>query len=210
MEVLTLRPLSNAKNFEAMFLVLRSTPPFLASVVGLFSTLFSLLVPWSCLNVIVDNSDYQVSLPANFGLLEVLDAERIDQHYAPFLKAALTTVLFLIISAIVSLISISISVFCVIKFNSLFFNGQNLLLVAAISFNLLAIGFYIISTVSSLDGGSYTNGIWLNAVIVLTGLFCVLISLFADAEMKRVSQDIRILPEPHAQRPSRYMSIEEG
>lgn len=193
-----------------MFHVLRSAPPFLASVVGLFSTLFSLLVPWSCLNVIVDNSDYQVSTPANFGLLVIFDVERTDQDLAPFLNAAMTTVLFLMFSVIVSMVSISISLFCAINFNSLFFNGQNLLLVAAISFNLLAIAFYIISTVSSLDGGSYANGIWLNAVIVLTGLFCVLISLFADAELKKISHEIRLLPKRQGRGSLRYMSMEEG
>lgn len=195
-----------------MLLVLRSTPPFLASVIALFSTLFSLTVPWCCLNVIFDDSDFQVSVPVNFGILGLINSKQIDQRYSPFLDVAVTTILFLIFSIQLFMVSILISLFCAIKFDRIFFNGQNFLVVVGLSFNLMAIGSYIIPTFSHLDGGSYINGVWLNSMIVLAGLVCVLVSLFASAEIKKIVNEHKLIPL-HGRKQSAgisYMSIEEG
>ena len=176
-----------------MYALLKSTPPFIASVFGLFSTIFSLILPWSCPYVLVDESDYQILLPVNFGLLEILsgdDAVLLEARFKPFFIAAAAAISFLIFSALISLISITLSLFCFIRFERLFFNGQNLMLVVALSFNLMAVGAYISATITHLGGGSYTNGIWLNTVIVLMGLFSLLVSLFADTELRRISRDL--------------------
>lgn len=195
-----------------MLQLLKSIPPFLASVVALFLTLFSLIVPWSSLNILYDDSDYQVSVPVKFGILGLPNSKQIDQRYSRFLDVAFITILLLILSSLLSLVSILISIFCAIKFDDVFFNGQNLLIVVGLFFNLMAIGSYIIPTFSSLNGGSYINGIWLNSMIVLVGLSCVLVSLFADAEMKRILAEHLHVPLHHRKLSigTNYMSVEGG
>ena len=195
-----------------MLQLLKSIPPFLASVVALFSTLFSLIIPWSSLNILFDDSDYQVSVPVKFGILGLPNSNQIDQRYSRFLDVAFTTVLLLISSSLLSLVSIVSSIFCAINFDRIFFNGQNLLVVVGLFFNLMAIGSYIIPTFSYLNGGSYINGIWLNSMIVLMGLSCVLVSLFADAEIKRSLDEDLNVPLHHRKLSVRtnYMSVEES
>jgi hypothetical protein len=192
------------------YLHLKSAPPFFASFICLASSFFSLFVPWSRPNLTIDESEYEISLPVDIGLLEIFAHQKFDPRYEPFMYAAVMAVLFLALSTLFSISSVVSSAVCFLKYRRIFFDGQNLLLVFTISFNLLAVGSYIFTTVSYMDGGSYITGVWLNASTILTGLFCGLLSIFADSEIKRNAYDTRTLQLQERAAMSSYMSIDQS
>lgn len=221
-EIVSIRdryPASDIDNFfyscqpsiiDMFYLHLKSAPPLFASFICLASSFFSLFVPWSRPNLTIDESEYQISLPVDFGLLEFFSGQEIDKRYEPFMYAAVMAVLFLALSTFFSISSVVISAVCFLKYRRIFFDGQNLLLVFAISSNLLAVGSYIFTTVSYMDGGSYITGVWLNASTILTGLFCGLLSIYADAEIKGTAHDMRTLHLQERAATSSYMSIDQS
>jgi hypothetical protein len=193
-----------------LFLVVKSTAPLFASFLCAWLTIFSLFVPWSRPNFEIDETDYEMSLPVTFGLFVAFSNQNSDERSGPFLQAANLAILFLLLSTVLSFISILVSLLRCLKLNDVFFEGQNLILVSCISFNLLAVGSYISITVSHMNGGYYINGIWLNITTVLTGLLCSLISMIADTEMKRLAYDARLLQSQERRQTSLYMSIDQG
>ena len=76
-------------------LILKSLLPFLASLTSILFTLLSLVVPWSCPNVIYDMSDYEVSIPVDMGILSI-EATAIESTSASFRRAGFAALPFLL------------------------------------------------------------------------------------------------------------------
>ena len=193
-----------------LFLVVKSTAPLLASFLCAWLTVFSLFVPWSRPNFEIEETDYEMSMPVTFGLFEAFSSQNSDERSGPFLKAACLAILLLMLSTVLSLFSVLWSILRCLKYNEVFFEGQNLILVSSISFNLLAVISYISITISYMNDGYYVNGIWLNVTTVLMGLLFTLVSMIADTEIKKVAQDTRLLELEEGSIASSYMSVDQG
>jgi hypothetical protein len=161
-------------------LIFKSLLPFLASLTSILFTTLSLFVSWSCPNVRYDMSDYEVSIPVDMGILTI--GQLSNLHLIPFRRAAFTVLPFLISSTILCAYSIALSTYHLVRYEELFFIGQNLVLISSISFNVLALLIYVSMTFYFLEGGYYTDGIWINSFSVMFGLLCVLLSLSIDSE----------------------------
>jgi len=162
-------------------LVFKSLLPFLASLTSISFTLLSLFVPWSCPNVLYDTLDYEISLPVDMGILTI--GQLLNPHLIPFRRAAFTVLPFLISSIILCAYSISLSTYHLVTYEELFYIGQNLVLISSISFNVLALLIYVSMTIYFLEGGYYTDGVWINLFSIMFGLLCALISLSIDSEI---------------------------
>ena len=191
-------------------LLVKSSAPLFASFLCAWLTIFSLFVPWSRPNFEIDEKDYEMSLPVTFGLFEAFSNKNSDERSGPFLQAACLAILLLLLSTALCFVSILWSMLRCLKSNDIFFEGQNVILVACISFNLLAVGSYISMTVSHMNGGYYINGVWLNVTTVLTGILCSLLSMIADTEIKRVAHDTRLLQSQEGRHALSYMSVDQG
>ena len=184
----------------------RAVPPFLASLSSILSICFSFFVPWSYPNFLEDESEYQIFLPTQLGLTVIFEGETFEENIRPFIVATTVAVIFLAISAIVSCTSIFDSLISYWKDRSIRSDKQNLLLILALASNSLAVGSYVLVTASHMNGGYYSSGVWLNAFIILIGLFCSLISTIADTEIRRNNylRNLRIAPKLP------YMSIDRS
>jgi hypothetical protein len=169
-------------------LILKSLLPFLASLTSILFTLLSLVVPWSCPNVIYDMSDYEVSIPVDMGILSI-EATAIESTSASFRRAGFAALPFLLSSTILCAYSVSISTYYLAKYEELFFIGQNLVLISSISFSVLALLIYVFMTIYFLKGGYYTDGVWINSFSIMFGLLCVLVSLSIDSKISHQNRN---------------------
>jgi hypothetical protein len=105
----------------------------------------------------------------------------------PFYDASGYVVSLLVLNALLCGFSICISLYHFCQEGIIRFNGQLLLLIAAMCVNSLAVAVYIIMTIFYLNGGYYIDGVWITALMSITGLLCILVSFAADVEIKNNS-----------------------
>jgi hypothetical protein len=130
-----------------------------------------------------------VTLPVNTPTIsgveeEIRESGIFEAAEKPFFAASGVVVSLLFLTMFLSLCSVGISLYHLFKDCAIRFNGQLLLLIAAMSCNSLAVAIYLLLTVSYLNGGYYVDGVWITALMSITGLLCILVSFAADVEIK--------------------------
>jgi hypothetical protein len=121
----------------------------------------------------------------------------IKAFTAPFRSASIGTIPFLVLAAVVMVYSVMLTLkhtFFLSSESPLKFQSQNSLLLISIFSIFVGSQVYLVMTFTSLNKGTYVDGIWICAYSILTGIVVFMLSSLVDnlneaAELHRRSED---------------------
>lgn len=169
----------------------KSWPPLVASSIQLLSVVYTRWVPWATATIYIKKGNYDTSYMETVGLF--FGADSADTPgLAVFKYGARMSILFLLLSGVISFQSIAMSIVNYSRAKTVAFREQLLLLVISVFCHMMALLVYLIVTVSSLgSGGYYGDGVFITALATAAGLVCFFMSYAANILIPIREQQLR-------------------